>query len=243
VGCSVDGSAVDYILDKATERLTLTLPCAGGRVIDDRDHLHRPAQRQAARLLPQPSPTPMATCSDRHRRCRRRTAAELPLWDEPAFKAVFSSRSSSIGAHRRVERTGGRARQRGDGKQVVRFADTMPMSTYLVAFVVGAPVPSRSTAGIPLHRARARQGHLAFAAEISAFAIDWFQRYYGIPIRATRSTCWPPPDFPPGRWKPGLHHLPRACCSSTRPRAPRRTDEPSPTSSPTSWRTCGSATW
>src|SRR5207245_10450149 len=61
----------------------------------------------------------------------------FPCWDEPAFKAVFAvtlvidpkltAVSNTSVVSERVER----------GRKVVTFADTMKMSTYLVAFVVG----------------------------------------------------------------------------------------------------------
>ncbi len=61
----------------------------------------------------------------------------FPCLDEPAFKAVFSSTlvippelqvvSNTAVAEERVE----------NSKKVVRFADTIPMSTYLVAYIVG----------------------------------------------------------------------------------------------------------
>ena len=65
----------------------------------------------------------------------------FPCWDEPDFKAVFATTlvidptltavSNSIGRNASVE-----------GKKVVRFADTMKMSTYLVAFIVGRIEPT-----------------------------------------------------------------------------------------------------
>ena len=61
--------------------------------------------------------------------------------------------------------------------------------------------------------------------------------------RATRSTWWPFRTSPPGRWRTWA-----ASPSATRPSWSTRTRRPapssnaSPTSSPTSWRTCGSAT-
>jgi puromycin-sensitive aminopeptidase len=73
----------------------------------------------------------------------------------------------------------------GPGKKAVAFADTIRMSTYLVAFVVGeleatppvmvGPTPLRVWC-VPgkLHLAR-------FALEIGAFALDYFERYYGQP--------------------------------------------------------------
>src|SRR3546814_12452419 len=62
----------------------------------------------------------------------------FPCWDEPAFKAVFGVTldvaddllAFSNGPELAREDLGG-------GVVRIRFADTIPMSTYLVAFVVG----------------------------------------------------------------------------------------------------------
>ena len=92
--------------------------------------------------------------------------------------------------------------ERGDGKLVVRFADTMPMSTYLVAFVVGPLEVTEpiDAAGVPLRIVHVPgKGHLtAFAAEIGAFALDWFQRYYGIPYPSDKVDLLALPDFAAG---------------------------------------------
>ena len=131
--------------------------------------------------------------------CRR----AFPCWDEPAFKAVFSitlvidPALTAVSNGPEVERV-----ERGDGKHVVRFADTMPMSTYLVAFVVGPLEVTEpiDAAGVPLRIVHVPgKGHLtAFAAEIGAFALDWFQRYYGIPYPSDKVDLLALPDFAAG---------------------------------------------
>jgi puromycin-sensitive aminopeptidase len=69
--------------------------------------------------------------------CRR----AFPCFDEPDFKAVFSTTLISSPDHLAISNgpeisRSVLARESGD-KVAVKFADTMPMSTYLVAFVVG----------------------------------------------------------------------------------------------------------
>ena len=84
----------------------------------------------------------------------------------------------------------------------VRFADTMIMSTYLVAFVVG---PLEATEpidvdGIPLRVVHVPgKGHLAGSGlDIGAFALRWFQEYYGIPYPSDKVDLLALPDFAAG---------------------------------------------
>ena len=63
----------------------------------------------------------------------------FPCWDEPAFKAVYQvtlvidEKLTAISNARVVNERG----LTGTGKKEVIFADSMKMSTYLVAFIVG----------------------------------------------------------------------------------------------------------
>src|SRR5438093_1411505 len=58
----------------------------------------------------------------------------FPCWDEPAFKAVFATILVIDPSLTAVSNTAIVSEQMEDGRKVVRFADTIPMSTYLVAF-------------------------------------------------------------------------------------------------------------
>src|SRR5262249_42717485 len=61
----------------------------------------------------------------------------FPCWDEPALKAVFSITLVIDPALTAVSNAKVISESVENAKKVVRFADTMPMSTYLAAFVVG----------------------------------------------------------------------------------------------------------
>ena len=157
--------------------------------------------------------------------CRR----AFPCWDEPDFKAVFGDHARRRAATCSPSPTGPRssAPSRADGKHVVRFADTMLMSTYLVAFVVG-PLEATEPVdvdGIPLRVVHVPgKGHLtAFGLEVGAFCAALVPgATTASPTRATRSTCSPCPTSPPARWRTSAASpSARTCCSSTRPRRPR----------------------
>ena len=175
----------------------------------------------------------------------------FPCWDEPDFKAVFGvtlvvptdllavSNGAEIEPLDRAT----------TGACVVRFADTMAMSTYLVAFVVGpleATEPGRRRRRPAARRAPARQGppHRRSRSRSAPSALRYFADYYGIPYPGDKLDLVAVPDFAVRRdGEPRLHHLPRdARCWSTRRRPPSPSCRTSPTSSPTSSPTCGSAT-
>src|SRR6185369_6432849 len=61
----------------------------------------------------------------------------FPCWDEPAFKAVFAVTLAIDPALTAVSNTRIASDTREGGRRVLRFADSIVMSTYLVAFVVG----------------------------------------------------------------------------------------------------------
>ncbi|HZD17116.1 MAG TPA: M1 family metallopeptidase, partial [Actinomycetota bacterium] len=127
----------------------------------------------------------------------------FPCWDEPDLKAVFAvtvvapEGLLAISNGPEVERVPG-----GDGRVRIRFADTMPMSTYLVAFVVG---PMEATApvdvdGVPLRIVHVPgEGHLtAFALEVGAFCLRFFADYYGIAYPDRKMDLVAIPDFAQG---------------------------------------------
>jgi puromycin-sensitive aminopeptidase len=126
----------------------------------------------------------------------------FPCWDEPDRKAVFevtlvidpdldAFSNSPIAESVLV----------GD-KRRVRFAPTMKMSTYLVAFVVGRLETTETVDvdGVPL-RVVFTPGKRAladFALEIGAFALHFFTEYFNIPYPGDKVDLVAIPDFAAG---------------------------------------------
>jgi puromycin-sensitive aminopeptidase len=124
----------------------------------------------------------------------------FPCWDEPDAKAVFAVTLVVPGDQLAVSNAGEIGREpAGDGKVAVRFADTMPMSTYLVAFVVGplTATPTVDVDGKPL-RVICPPGkeHLAgFALEVGEFALRFFTDWFGIVYPGDKLDLVAIPDF------------------------------------------------
>jgi puromycin-sensitive aminopeptidase len=124
----------------------------------------------------------------------------FPCFDEPDLKAVFSV-ALVVDAHLVAVSNGPEiSRTRIDGGRVrVQFGDTIAMSTYLVAFVVGPLEVSEpvDVDGIPLRvvhipgRAHLRR----FAEEVGAFALRYFAHYYDIPYPGAKLDLVALPDF------------------------------------------------
>ncbi len=89
-----------------------------------------------------------------------------------------------------------------DGRTVIRFADTMVMSSYLVAFVVGRLETSDTidVNGIPLRIVHVPgKGHLTeFGLDVGAFSLRWFEEYYGIKYPSEKVDLVALPDFSAG---------------------------------------------
>ncbi len=124
----------------------------------------------------------------------------FPCWDEPDRKAVFAV-TLVVAEGLLAVSNGGVATETptGDGRVAVRFADTVPMSTYLVALVVG---PLEATEPLDVDGVALRvvhvpgKAHLApFALEVAAFCLRWFRDYYGIAYPGDKCDLVALPDF------------------------------------------------
>jgi puromycin-sensitive aminopeptidase len=124
----------------------------------------------------------------------------FPCWDEPEAKAAFEitlvvdEDLTALSNASEVSRT-----PAGDGRVEIRFAETMRMSTYLVAFIVGPlevtdPV---DVDGTPLRVAHPLgKGALAsFALESGAYALRFLEDYFGLPYPGDKLDLVAVPDF------------------------------------------------
>jgi len=128
----------------------------------------------------------------------------FPCWDEPAFKAVFQvtlvvdDKLTAI-SNAAIVRQSPLA---GTGKKEVVFADSMKMSTYLVAFIVGEfestePVTAD---GVPLRvwAVPGKKQLAGFAVEIGKASLEHFSRYYDIAYPGDKLDLIAIPDFASG---------------------------------------------
>lgn len=124
----------------------------------------------------------------------------FPCWDEPDFKATFAITLVVPDDLLAISNAAEAGRSpAGEGLVAVHFADTMVMSTYLVAFVVGplevtGPVDAGGTPLRVVHPPG--KGHLAtFALEVGAFALAFFEDYYAIAYPGDKLDLVAVPDF------------------------------------------------
>ena len=127
----------------------------------------------------------------------------FPCWDEPDFKATFQTTlvvAEGLEAYsngREVERT-----PLGDGRMEFRFAETMKMSPYLLAFIVG---PFEATEPVEVRGTPTRiivpRGNLHLtdvALENAVFCFEYLTDYYGIPYPGDKLDHIAIPDFAAG---------------------------------------------
>jgi puromycin-sensitive aminopeptidase len=202
-GAAAVEHAPDIRLDEETERLHLTLsgdlPCGPARIVagfrgvlnDRLRGFYRSTYRDEAG-----SEQTIATTQCQSTGARR----IFPCWDEPAWKATFAITLVVDPEHLAVSNSAEFANTiDADGRRRVTFAETMRMSTYLVAFVVG-PLEITGPAdagGVPV-RVVHRPGKAAltpFAADVAVHALGWFADYYDIPYPGDKVDLLAIPDF------------------------------------------------
>ncbi len=206
----VDGAEAPFSLDETTERLIIDQPVAVGTtaieitfagVLNDKLRGWYRSTFTDADGNEQVIATSQMQATD----CRR----AFPCFDEPDFKATFDvtlivePHLTAVSNGPEIERA-----EQANGKVAVRFAPTIPMSTYLVAIVVGpleesAPVMVPRYGGgpdIPLRLLHVPgKGHLtAFGLEVGAHALRWYQDYYGIAYPTEKCDMLALPDFAAG---------------------------------------------
>ena len=206
VSADIDGAPVSFSLDASTERLMLSseteldvgehqvLISFTGMINDKLRGFYRSSFTDD-----EGNEQVIGTTQMQSTDCRR----AFPCWDEPDFKAVFGITlvvrdcDTAVSNSPEVERE-----PRADGLVAITFADTMMMSTYLVAFVVG-PLEAtewRDVDGIPLRLVHIPgKGHLTeFGLDVAEFCLKWFQDYYGIPYPGDKVELLALPDFAAG---------------------------------------------
>ncbi len=203
--CEVDGIAATWQLEPATERLFVTPPTpipTGTSVLTiEFDGVLNDKLRgfyRSTYVDDDGTEHVIATTQMQATDCRR----AFPCWDEPEFKAVFAvtldvdDDLTAISNAPEVERT------TVGGRNVIRFADTMVMSSYLVAFVVGRleTTDTVDVDGIPLRLVHVPgKGHLTdFGLDVGAFCLRWFQDYYAITYPGAKVDLVALPDFAAG---------------------------------------------
>ena len=127
----------------------------------------------------------------------------FPCFDEPEFKAVFSvtvdvPKGQSVWSNWPVEKE----EPLTDGGRRVLFGDTMKMSSYLVAVIVGPLVQTEpvDVDGTPVSvvHVPGKEKLATFALEAAAHCLRFFTEYFGIPYPATKLDLVALPDFPMG---------------------------------------------
>lgn len=126
----------------------------------------------------------------------------FPCWDEPDFKAVFATTLVVDPYLTAISNTSVISESVKSGKKVVRFADTIKMSTYLVAFVVGRmeatePVWVGKTP-LRLWTVPGKQPLTPFGQDIAAASLKFFEDYYGMPYPGDKLDLLAIPDFASG---------------------------------------------
>ena len=124
----------------------------------------------------------------------------FPCWDEPDFKAVFGvtlvtpDHLAAFSNGPEISRT-----RAGPATVAVTFADTVPISTYLVAFVIGdfEATDPVDVDGVDVRIVTPRgKLHLAgYALDCAVFCLRYFRSYYGIPYPGEKIDHLAVPDF------------------------------------------------
>ena len=132
------------------------------------------------------------------------TAARMafPCWDEPEYKSVFSVSLTSNSNLVRISNEKVLSENTENGKTTTKFVDSMRMSTYLVAFVVGdLEITDIGEVNGTFVRVVHRPGfsnQTAFAGQAAIKILEFFENYYEIDYPGSKLDLISIPDFAMG---------------------------------------------
>src|SRR5438445_4184446 len=205
----VDGRGREHratvTLDEAAERCTLALaePLAAGagRVrLAFRGTLNDKLRGFYRSVYKDPSGVSRTMAATQFEATDARRA--FPCWDEPSFKAVFAVTLAIDPALTAVSNTSIVSETPENGRKVIKFADSIVMSTYLVAFVVGELEHTEPTSvgRVPLSVwcVPGKKRLAKFGQEIGAASLAFFEDYYGLPYPGDKLDLVAIPDFAAG---------------------------------------------
>ena len=127
----------------------------------------------------------------------------FPCWDEPDYKAVFSMTIIADKKYLRVSNEMVIEEEEIENNKIrTKFADSMKMSSYLVAFVIGdleATVIGKSkTTDIRIIHRPGFSHQTGYAGNAAIKLLDFFEDYYNIPYPGTKLDLIAIPDFAMG---------------------------------------------
>src|SRR5208337_3650952 len=127
----------------------------------------------------------------------------FPCWDEPALKASYNVRLVIDEHLTALSNAGVESEHKlGGGKKEVVFKETIKMSTYLVAFIVGEfeAAPPVDVNGTPLRvvHVPGRRALTEWPSRIGAFSLNFYANYYGIKYPGDKLDLIAIPDFAAG---------------------------------------------
>jgi puromycin-sensitive aminopeptidase len=124
----------------------------------------------------------------------------FPCFDEPGMKARFRISVTTGGANTVLSNApASRCEEHGGGRKTVHFAETPPLSTYLIALAVGALESSRPVRAGP---AEIRVWHAPGKEHLTDFGLDAarecltrLERYFDVPYPYAKLDLVAVPDF------------------------------------------------
>ena len=204
-GCQIDGIDASWELEESTERLFVrpSLSIAEGEttLVVQFDGVLNDKLRgfyRSTYVDDNGNAQVIATTQMESTDCRR----AFPCWDEPEFKAVFGVTLNVADGLAAISNAPEIERSTSGGRTTIVFADTMVMSTYLVALVVGKLEATEAVDvdGTPLRVVHVPgKDHLtAFGLDVGAFCLRWFQDYYSLAYPGDKVDLVALPDFAAG---------------------------------------------